>query len=232
MIGAVRQPYLAGGQRRRAAARRAARCQRRVPGVARAPEHLVEGGAAGAELRRVRLGDDDAALALDALHHGVRGLGHVVPEDRRAVGRAHAGDVGQVLDGDRQAAEPSGLTLGLAPLAAHEAPGVLARAIEAQGRQRVDRGLDLGDAPLGRVDQVERRDVAALQARHRLRRRQADQLVVRAGIASPVPDASPERQRPLPGQLGRRAVVGVALLVDEAVVGVVAEDLGASCRPP
>ncbi len=80
----------------------------------------------------------------------------MIPEDRRAVGRAHAGDVGQVLDGDRQTAEPSGLALGLAAFAAHQAPGVLAAAIEAQGRQRVDRRLDLGDAPLGRIDQIQR----------------------------------------------------------------------------
>ena len=72
MVGAVRQPDFAGRQRRGAAAGRAAAGQRGVPGVARAPEHLVEGRAAGAELRRVRLGDDDAALALDALDDRMR----------------------------------------------------------------------------------------------------------------------------------------------------------------
>ena len=103
----------------------------------------------------------------------------MIPEDRRAVGRAHAGDVGQVLDGDRQTGEPAGLALGLAPLAAHQAPRVLARAIETQRRQRIDGRLDLGDAPLGRVDQVERRDIAALQTGHRFGGRQPDQLVAR-----------------------------------------------------
>ena len=71
--------------------------------------------AAGAELRRVRLGDDDAALAFDALHHRMRPRRHVITEDRRAIGRAHAGDVGQILDGDRQAGEPTRLDFGTAP---------------------------------------------------------------------------------------------------------------------
>ena len=67
MVRAVRQPDLAGRQRHRAAAGRAAAGERGVPGIARAAEHLVEGAAAGAELRRVGLGHHDAALALDAL---------------------------------------------------------------------------------------------------------------------------------------------------------------------
>ena len=55
MVGALRQPDLAGRQRHRAAAGRAAAGERGVPGIARAAEHLVEGAAAGAELRRVGL---------------------------------------------------------------------------------------------------------------------------------------------------------------------------------
>ena len=71
MIGAVRQPDLAGRQGRRTTTGRATACEGRIPGIGRAPENLVEGGAARAELRRVRLGDDDAALALDALDDGM-----------------------------------------------------------------------------------------------------------------------------------------------------------------
>ena len=181
VVGAVRQPHLPCRQCRGAAAGGAAGGERCVPGIARAPEHLVEGGATRAELRRVRLGDDDAALALDALNHGVRGLGYVIPEDRRAVGGAHARDIGEILDGDRQAREPSGLALGVTALAGHEAPRVLAGPVEAERWQGVDGGLDLGDASLGRVDQVERRDVPALELGHSLRRRQPDQLVGRVG---------------------------------------------------
>jgi hypothetical protein len=54
---------------------------------------------------------------------------------------------------------------------------VLSRAIEAQRRQRIERGLHRGNAALGGVDQVERRDVAALQAGDGLRRGQPVQLV-------------------------------------------------------
>ena len=102
----------------------------------------------------------------------------MIPEDRRAVGGAHAGDVGQVLDGDRQAAEPSRLPLSLAALSSHQAPRVLAPALKAKGWQRVEGRLHLGDAPLGSIDQIERRDVAALKPRHCLRRRKSDQLIV------------------------------------------------------
>src|SRR5437868_4046043 len=144
----MREPYLTGRERRGSAPGRAARGQRRIPRIARASEHLVEGRAAGAELRRVRLGDDNATLALDTLHHGVRGLRYVVLEDRRAVGRADPSDIGQVFDGDRQTAEPTGLSFGFATLPAHKASGVLACAIETQGRQGIDGGLDFSDAQL------------------------------------------------------------------------------------
>ena len=56
VVAPVREPRFARRHAHRAAARRAAAGQRRVPRVARPPEHLVEGGAAGAELRRVGLG--------------------------------------------------------------------------------------------------------------------------------------------------------------------------------
>ncbi len=82
MVGAVRQPDLARRDRHRAAAGRAAARQRRVPGIARAAEHLVEGAATGAELGRVRLAHHDAALAFDALDQRVGFGGHVVGEDR------------------------------------------------------------------------------------------------------------------------------------------------------
>ena len=82
MVGALRQPHLAGRDRHRAAAGRAAGGQRGVPGIARATEDLVEGAAARAEFRRVRLPHDDAALALDALHKRVRFRRYVIGEER------------------------------------------------------------------------------------------------------------------------------------------------------
>ncbi len=159
MVGALRQPDLACREGCRTAAGRAATGQRRVPGIGRAAEHLVEGRAAGAELGRVRLGDDDAALALDALDDGMRSFRDIILEDARAIRGAHACHIGQVLDGDGDAAEPAGLAVGVASLAAHEALGMLAGAIETQGRERIERGLAGGD-PLRRgLHQVERGDL-------------------------------------------------------------------------
>src|SRR5204863_888036 len=131
VIRAVREPYLTGRERRGSAPGRAAGGQRRIPRIARPSEHLVECRAARAELRRVRLCDDNATLALDTLHHWVRGLRHMVLENRRAVGRAHTSDIGQAFDGDRQTAEPTRLPFGFATLSARKAPGGLACAIEA-----------------------------------------------------------------------------------------------------
>jgi len=54
---------------------------------------------------------------------------------------------------------------------------VIARAVEAEGGQRVHRRLDLRDAALGGVDQLERRDLAAPEPLHGLRRGQADQVI-------------------------------------------------------
>jgi hypothetical protein len=56
----------------------------------------------------------------------------MVAEDRRAIGRTHSGDIGEILDCDRQAAEPAGLSLSLATLAAHQPFGMRARALDAQ----------------------------------------------------------------------------------------------------
>ena len=156
VIGAVRQPHLAGGQCDRAAAGGSAAGQRRVPRIAGAAEHLVERAAAGAEFRRVRLGDHDAALAFDALHHRMRRRGHVIAEDRRTIRRAHARDVGQVLDRHRQTGEPAGLVCGLATGPVHQSLCMIARAIETQCRQRIHRWLHRGDARGGRLDQIER----------------------------------------------------------------------------
>src|SRR5262245_36942161 len=102
----MRQPHLACRQGCRATAGRAARRERRVPGVARAPEHLVKGGAAGPELRRVRLGDDNPALLLNALDKGMGGRWDMIAEDRRAISGAYSSNIGQVFDRDRQTGEP------------------------------------------------------------------------------------------------------------------------------
>ena len=73
-----------------------------VVGVARDAEDGVEGLRAGAELRRVRLADDDRARAAQPLDDQRVRVGHVVAVDRRAVGRAQPRRVDEVLDRDRQ----------------------------------------------------------------------------------------------------------------------------------
>jgi hypothetical protein len=79
----------------------------------------------------------------------------VVGENRRAVGGAHAGDVSQVLDDHRKAGQQAALRYRLA----HERIGVPARALEAQGRQRIDGRIDRRDSPLQRVEKVVRADL-------------------------------------------------------------------------
>ena len=158
-VAAMREPGHAGRQRHRRAARGAGGRARGVPRIAREAEHLVEGVGAGAEFRRVRLGVDHAAVRLQMLDQDVGALGHVVLEDRRAVGGAHAGDVGQVLDRHRHAGKQPAL-LGRQ---LHQPVGMGAGAREAQRRQRVDRRVDRGDARLKRVEQVVRRDLPALE---------------------------------------------------------------------
>ena len=168
MVGAVRQPDLAGCHRNRAAAGGAAAGKRSVPGIARAAEHLVEGAATRAELRRVRLAHHDAALALDALDQRMRLLGHVVGEDRRAVGGAHAAHVGQVLDRNGKTGEPARLIFRLIGLAFHDPLCVLPGTIEAQSRHGVHGRLDLGHACCRSVHQVEGRNLLLLEARNGL----------------------------------------------------------------
>ena len=91
-VGALAQPDFAGRERDGRAARRPAGVLARVPGVARVAEDLVEGVAAGAELGRVGLADDNAAAPLHHLDQRVVFLRHEILQRDTAEGRAHAGD--------------------------------------------------------------------------------------------------------------------------------------------
>ena len=86
-------------------------------------------------------------------------LGDAVLVDRRALRGPDIGDVGEVLDRDRQAGEQA----ALGRLLLHQRLGVIAGALEAQRRQRIDGAIDLADALFQHVEQVERRDVALLE---------------------------------------------------------------------
>ena len=79
--------------------------------------------------------------------------------DRRALRGQHARDIGEVLDRDRQAREQAALGRPVF----HQRLGVVAGAVEAQRRQRVDLAVDFGDALFQHVEQIERRDFAGIQ---------------------------------------------------------------------
>ena len=161
-IGTGGEPHLTRRQRHRRAPRRPTRALRPVPRVARLAEHLVEGVGAGAELRRVRLGDDDGAPRLQGLDQHIGALRHMIGIDRRALGRTHAGDVDEVLDRDRQTAKPR---LRAVPGRAvrHDAPGMVTGAIGAKRGERVDLAVHRIDARQRGVDHLERRNLACPQ---------------------------------------------------------------------
>ena len=158
-VGAVRQPRGAGGERHRRATRGAGGGAGRIPGIARRAEHFVEGVGAGAEFRRVRLGVDHPAIVFEMLDQDIRLRRDIILVDRRALRGQDAGDIGQVLDRDRQPREQPALGGRLL----HQRGGVLAGAVEAQRRQRVDLAVDLGDAFFQHVEQVERGNFARFQ---------------------------------------------------------------------
>ena len=171
-IGAGRQPYLAGGQGDGGAAGGAGAGHARVPRIAGNAEHLVEGLGAGAEFGRVGLADHQRAARLEIAHPEI-GFGRdVVLVDRRAEGGAHAFDVVEILDADRQAAEPARMRL----VERLEAGDAGAGALEAQGRHRVEAGIGRRHPLLGSVDQFGRRHLALAQQVDRLPRRQPPQL--------------------------------------------------------
>ena len=152
-VGALAERHHAGGQRHAGAARGAAACQREVERVARGPEQRVARVAAGAELGRVRLAEHDAPRPADGRHHQRVPIGHVIPEEQRAIGRPHALRLVEVLDADGQPMERR------QGVAAHDGglggPRLGARAVVARRDHRVDvrvPALDAADAGLDQLD--------------------------------------------------------------------------------
>ena len=160
-VAAGREPYLPRRQRRRRSAGRSAGGQVRPPRVAGGAEHRVEGLRSGAELRRVRLADDDRAVRLQPLDHVIRARRDVVGVDRRAEGRAHALHLVQVLHRDRQAGEPVRRRVGGGR--GRNPPRPVARPVEAERRHGAERAVGFGDPLRRRVDQLQRRDFAPAQ---------------------------------------------------------------------
>ena len=173
-VRAVGQPGHPGLQRYRGPARGTAAGERSAPRVAGDAEHLVEGVGTGAELGRVGLPQHDPARSLDTLHLPVGRIRHLVREDRRALGGAHARDFDQVLD---QHGQPVQETRRCRP--AHDPPRMVARPLGAVHGHGVDQRVDRGDPGQGAVDQLERRDLPCAQTPDRLPRRDPGERVHR-----------------------------------------------------
>ena len=173
-----RQPDLARGQRGRRAARRAAAGLFHVPGIAGLAEDLVEGAGAGAELRRVGLADHDGTVGFERLHQHVRPRRHVIGVDRRTPGGADAFDGDQILDGDGQPAEPARRAFAPGVLRL-DPPGAFEGAFDTKSGQRVEPPVGRRDALGARLDQFDRRDLAALQQADGFGRRQPPERIRR-----------------------------------------------------
>jgi len=106
-VAARLQVREAGGQRRRAAAGRATRRAREVPGVVADAEDLVVALPVGGRRRHVGLAEDDGARAAEAGDDDRVACGDVALERRQACGRRDAGDLERVLHGARHAVEGS-----------------------------------------------------------------------------------------------------------------------------
>ena len=104
-VGPVRGGDEARCQRSRGASARSAGRPLRVPRVARRAVELRLGEGGRPELRRVRLADDDEACVAEPANDGHVEVGDVVGERAGGVRRPDAGGRGEILDGDRDAAE-------------------------------------------------------------------------------------------------------------------------------
>ena len=153
-VRAMRHPGHAGGQRHCSTAGRPRRRHPCVPGIERRPEDLVEGIGAGAELRRVRHRIDDAALAFEMGDEHIGCGRDTILVNGRALRRAHARHVGQVLDRHRKARQHAALAQRLG----HQPTRMLARPVEAERRQRIDHAVNGGNARFQRVDAIQRRN--------------------------------------------------------------------------
>ena len=101
-IGALRNRHHPGRDRHRRSARRTGGTERRIPGVARRPEHCIDGVCACTEFRRIGFSQHDGSRRLQATHDLGVLLRDVILVERRAERGADAGGVRQILDRNRQ----------------------------------------------------------------------------------------------------------------------------------
>ena len=160
-------------QRGAAAAGRAAGALRRVPGVARPAEDLVEGVAAGRELGRVGLAEDHRAGGLEPLHDEGVFLRDVILVEWRAERRAEPRDRGDVLDPHGQPAqEAGGLAACQPPL---QVAGVVQRS-RVERDDRVDRWVVALEPLQTRLDDLDGGDLALGDERPQLDGREISEL--------------------------------------------------------
>jgi len=173
-VGADRGEAHAGGHRRRRAAARATRNVSAPPRVVGRAVVRVVGGRAARELVRVRLPDHDGAGRTQPPHRLGVVARYVVAMERRAVGRAHARGVGQILDRDRDTVQRAARRTTCELV--REAARVTARLGVADGDEGVERRIMRRDAGETRVDELDRRDLARANHRRELNERRAREV--------------------------------------------------------
>jgi hypothetical protein len=136
--------------------------------VVRTSQNVVESVAARREFGQVGFPDHHRAVRLQPLHDDIGSRRDAVRVDARAGSAAHPRDVGAVLHRDGQAVQVMRRRVG--PPLAQDAARVLARAVVAQRDQRVDLRVGRLDAGRRGIDQLDRRDFAALEQAHGLDR--------------------------------------------------------------
>ena len=124
-----------------------------------------KGRPAVSELGRVGFRQNDPTIPLERLHRRVREVGHVVGENGRTVGRSNTRDFVQILDRDRQSAQPPRSVPGTLAIG-HDPLRVRACPFNTKCRQRVELRVGGFDACHRRIDQLEWRHLTEAQHRH------------------------------------------------------------------
>jgi uncharacterized membrane protein YfcA len=213
-VGPQCQRTEARGDRRRAAAARAARRALEIPRIARDAEGRAVGQALDAEFRRRRLADHDGARRAQALHQHVVGGGcSIVLEDRRAVPRRHAPDVDKVFYADRHAVQRPKLVASAHGLLGRL--GVASRFLRHHHAKAVEPGLGMLDGFQDALDIVDRRKLLGADEGSGLHGRHEEQIGI--GHAATLSDP----RHDLPRALRRAPMFSLFVLAALAVVAVV-----------
>ena len=165
-----------------------------VPGVVGGAEEVVVGLGVARELGQVRLAEDDRAGGAQA-GDGVRvAYGDVVGERRRAGGRADAGGLEAVLDGDRQSVQRAGRLAPCQRAIGRDRVGEGALGVE--GHHRVQRGVVALDPAEVALEEFAAGELPPRQRSRRARSRRRTGRTARLDSASlSSPPSRPHRNR-------------------------------------